>query len=119
MLLLNNVFSNLRLTYSCGRDWIECEELLIRSNQLHCKGERVMSDQRNPDKHSPFESQREDHENRDPITGTPGAHPVGAGIGAIGGAAAGAAIGTAAGPLGTVVGAAIGGVAGGLVGKGV
>ncbi len=58
--------------------------------------------------------------NRDPITGTPGAHPVGTGIGAIlGGAAAGAATGTVAGPVGTVIGAAIGAVAGGLAGKGV
>jgi hypothetical protein len=58
--------------------------------------------------------------NRDPLTGTPGAHPVGTGIGAIaGGAAAGAATGTVAGPVGTVVGAAIGAVVGGLAGKGV
>jgi hypothetical protein len=57
-------------------------------------------------------------ENRDPITGEPGAHPVGAGVGAaIGGAAAGAAAGMAAGPIGTVAGAVIGGVAGGLAGK--
>ena len=57
-------------------------------------------------------------ENRDPITGEPGAHPVGAGVGAaVGGAAAGAAAGMAAGPIGTVAGAVIGGVAGGLAGK--
>ena len=57
--------------------------------------------------------------NRDPITGAPGAHPLGTGIGAAaGGVAAGAAAGTlAAGPLGTVVGAAIGAIAGGLGGK--
>lgn len=57
--------------------------------------------------------------NRDPITGAPGAHPVGTGIGAAaGGIAAGAAAGTmAAGPIGTVVGAAIGAIAGGLTGK--
>jgi hypothetical protein len=61
---------------------------------------------------------QEDHENRDPITGTPGAHPVGTGIGAVaGGAAAGAASGIVAGPIGTVVGAAVGAVAGGLAGK--
>ena len=58
-------------------------------------------------------------ENRDPITGAPGAHPVGTGVGAAGGAAAGAAIGSVAGPAGTLVGGAIGAVAGGLVGKGV
>ena len=57
-------------------------------------------------------------ENRDPITGEFGAHPVGAGVGAaVGGAAAGAAAGLAAGPIGTVVGAIAGGVAGGLAGK--
>lgn len=58
--------------------------------------------------------------NRDPISGEPGAHPVGTGLGAIaGGAAAGAATGTVAGPVGTVVGAAVGAVVGGLAGKGV
>src|SRR3954470_10308185 len=57
-------------------------------------------------------------ENRDPITGEHGAHPVGAGVGAaVGGAAAGAAAGLAAGPVGTVAGAVVGGVAGGLAGK--
>ena len=56
--------------------------------------------------------------NRDPITGTPGSHPVGVGAGAAAGGAAGAALGSAAGPVGTVVGAAVGAVAGGLVGKG-
>ena len=59
--------------------------------------------------------------NRDPITGAPGAHPVGTGIGAaLGGAAAGAAAGTlAAGPVGTLVGSAAGAIVGGLAGKGV
>lgn len=58
--------------------------------------------------------------NRDPISGAPGAHPVGTGFGAvIGGAAAGAATGTVAGPAGTLVGAAVGAVLGGLAGKGV
>lgn len=57
--------------------------------------------------------------NRDPITGTPGAHPVGTGIGAAGGGAAGAAIGAAAGPIGAAVGLVAGAVAGGLAGKGV
>jgi hypothetical protein len=59
--------------------------------------------------------------NRDPITGAPGAHPVGTGIGAAaGGIAAGAAAGTlAAGPVGTLVGTAAGAIAGGLAGKGV
>ena len=58
--------------------------------------------------------------NRDPITGTPGAHPVGTGVGAaVGGAATGAAVGTVAGPVGTAVGAAVGAIAGGLAGKAV
>jgi hypothetical protein len=64
---------------------------------------------------------RQASSNRDPITGAPGAHPVGVGIGAAaGGIAAGAAAGTlAAGPIGTVVGAAVGAVVGGLGGKAV
>lgn len=62
----------------------------------------------------------EDAANRDPISGAPGAHPVGTGVGALlGGAAAGAAAGTVVGPVGTVVGAAVGAVVGGLAGKGV
>jgi hypothetical protein len=63
-------------------------------------------------------SVREKDLNADPITGEPGAHPVGAGLGAAAaGAAAGAAGGAVAGPVGAVVGAVIGGVAGGLAGK--
>jgi hypothetical protein len=65
--------------------------------------------------------------NPDPITKSPGAHPVGTGIGAaaggvtgIGGAvAAGAVMGSAGGPVGTAVGAVVGAVAGGLIGKGI
>lgn len=57
--------------------------------------------------------------NRDPLTGTPGAHPVGVGVGAAGGAAAGAAIGSMGGPMGAAVGATVGAVAGGLAGKSV
>lgn len=57
--------------------------------------------------------------NRDPISGAPGAHPVGTGIGATGGAAAGAVIGAVAGPIGAAVGLVAGAVAGGLAGKGV
>ncbi len=57
--------------------------------------------------------------NRDPITGAPGALPVGVGLGSAGGAALGAALGSTAGPAGTAVGAAIGGVVGGLTGKGI
>ena len=53
----------------------------------------------------------------DPITGEPGAHPVGVGVGALGAGAAGAAIGAIGGPIGMLIGAAIGAVAGGLAGK--
>lgn len=58
--------------------------------------------------------------NRDPITGEPGAHPIGVGTGGAGGGMAGAAIGgLVAGPIGAAVGAVAGVVAGGLAGKGV
>lgn len=57
--------------------------------------------------------------NRDPISGAPGAHPVGTGVGAAAGGATGAAVGSVAGPVGTLVGAAVGAIAGGLAGKGV
>jgi hypothetical protein len=56
--------------------------------------------------------------NEDPLTGAPGAHPVGVAMGAAGGAAAGAAVGAVGGPVGAAVGAAVGGLAGGLAGKG-
>jgi len=60
--------------------------------------------------------------NRDPLSGAPGAHPVGTGVGTAAGTLAGAAIGAMAGPAGAAAGAAIGGavvggVAGGLAGK--
>ncbi len=59
-------------------------------------------------------------ENRDPVTGEQGSHPVGAGLGAAGGGAAGVAIGAAVGgPVGAVVGAVVGGVVGAYGGKGV
>lgn len=58
--------------------------------------------------------------NRDPITGTTGAHPVGTGVGAVlGGALAGAVTGSTAGPAGTIVGTALGAIVGGLAGKSV
>jgi hypothetical protein len=58
--------------------------------------------------------------NPDPITGEPGAHPVGAGLGAaVGGAATGLAAGAVAGPIGAGVGAVAGGIIGGLAGKGI
>lgn len=56
--------------------------------------------------------------NLDPLSGTPGAHPLGTGAGAAGGAAAGAAIGTmVGGPVGLAAGGVIGAVVGGLAGK--
>lgn len=54
--------------------------------------------------------------NRDPITGSPGSHPVGTGVGSLGGAAIGAMAGIVAGPIGMLVlgtaGALVGGAAG-------
>ncbi len=52
----------------------------------------------------------------DPITGEPGAHPVGVGVGALSAGAAGAAIGAVGGPIGMLIGATIGAIAGGLAG---
>ena len=59
--------------------------------------------------------------NPDPITDSPGSHPIETGVGAvIGGAASGLAAGAVGGPVGAVIGAIAGGaVAGGLAGKGV
>jgi len=58
-------------------------------------------------------------DNLDPISGTPGAHPLGTGIGATGGGLAGAAVGAVGGPIGAGIGLAVGAVAGGLAGKAV
>jgi uncharacterized membrane protein len=59
----------------------------------------------------------EPRENRDPITGKRGAHPLGTGLGTTGGAVAGAAIGAAiGGPVGGVAGTVVGGVIGAYVG---
>lgn len=56
--------------------------------------------------------------NRDPLTGTPGAHPLGTGAGAASGAVAGGVAGLAVGgPVGGLIGVAVGAVAGGLAGK--
>jgi phage tail tape-measure protein len=80
-----------------------------------------MNDYKNmPNNSATREHDEARRENRDPISGTPGAHPVGTGLGGASGAVAGAVAGTAVGgPVGTVVGAVVGAVAGGLVGKGV
>jgi hypothetical protein len=71
--------------------------------------------------HDPMDKRNHDpvdaDANRDPITGEPGAHPVGTGIGAASAGAVGAAVGAVGGPVGSVIGAAIGSVVGGLVGK--
>jgi uncharacterized protein (TIGR02284 family) len=61
--------------------------------------------------------ERDPDPNTDPLTGEPGAHPVGVGAGAATGAAAGAAVGSLGGPIGSAIGVTLGGVAGGLVGK--
>jgi len=56
--------------------------------------------------------------NPDPISGEPGAHPIGAGLGAaVVGGATGTAAGAAFGPVGAIAGAVIGGIAGGYAGK--
>ena len=83
------------------------------------------------DKTNQGQKRKATDENRDPISGEKGAHPVGVGVGtAVGGGvaggalgaagaamAAGTAMGAAAGPIGAVVGAVAGGIAGGLAGK--
>jgi hypothetical protein len=58
-------------------------------------------------------------ENRDPITGEPGSHPLGTGLGTAGGFAAGAAVGAVGGPIGMVVGGVVGGIAGAAAGHAV
>lgn len=58
--------------------------------------------------------------NTDPLSGAPGAHPIGTAAGAAGGAAAGAAAGgMLGGPVGLAVGGVVGAVAGGLAGSSV
>lgn len=70
-----------------------------------------------------IDRERAELRNEDPITGSPGSHPVGVGVGAAAAGAAGAAIGSVIPGAGTViggaVGAVVGAVAGGLAGKGV
>ncbi len=55
--------------------------------------------------------------NRDPLSGEPGAHPVGTGIGAAAAGVIGTAVGAIGGPIGAVAGAAVGSFIGGLIGK--
>jgi hypothetical protein len=87
-----------------------------------------MTEKTNPANPNDREVVKDRDANPDPITGAPGAHPVGVGVGAAAGglaaglgtaAAVGAIAGSAVGPVGTAVGAAIGAVVGGLAGKAV
>lgn len=66
-----------------------------------------------------YENNPEKDENRDPITGEPGSHPLGTGVGTAGGALTGAAIGAVGGPIGALVGGVIGGIAGAAAGHAV
>ena len=79
-------------------------------------------ERRENDALSPDPRKGDPDRNPDPITGAPGAHPIGTGVGAAGGGAAGAAIGAAvsgpAFPVGAAIGAVVGAIAGGLAGKG-
>jgi hypothetical protein len=70
--------------------------------------------------HPDYDPQHDADANPDPVTGQPGARPLGTGVGAAGagmiGTAAGVIVG---GPVGGAVGAVVGSVAGGLLGKSV
>ncbi len=65
-----------------------------------------------------MKTEAERDRNEDPLTGEPGAHPVGVGLGTASGATAGAALGAIGGPVGAALGAVAGGVIGGYIGKG-
>ncbi|HTA64310.1 MAG TPA: hypothetical protein VK753_02290 [Xanthomonadaceae bacterium] len=54
--------------------------------------------------------------NRDPITGSPGSHPIGTGVGTIGGMVAGAVVGSVVGPVGSAVGGVVGAMVGAAAG---
>ncbi|GAA5115448.1 hypothetical protein GCM10023212_00150 [Luteolibacter yonseiensis] len=58
------------------------------------------------------------NENRDPITGEPGSHPIGTGVGSLAGAATGAFLGALGGPVGMAIGGVVGAVAGAATGHG-
>ncbi len=62
-------------------------------------------------------SRNDDELHRDPLTGTPGSHPVGTGVGSAGGALAGAAFGAMGGPAGALVGMVAGAIVGGMRGN--
>jgi hypothetical protein len=77
------------------------------NNHLNYSDETDQIDEINPEDRNP-----------DPITGQPGAHPLGTGVGAAGVGTVATVIGaTVGGPVGAVVGAVVGSVAGGLAGK--
>ena len=90
---------------------------------MHCLNAAFFAHMTPADEPNPTETSAPAHHTTDesahpdPITGEPGAHPLGVGIGAIGAGIAGATIGLVAGPIGAAIGAAIGAVAGGLAGK--
>lgn len=105
--LLDKAHGSVRTALADDSSSVHHKEHAMKEDKPVAKGERGSAGQRGS-------------ANRDPITGAPGAHPVGVGVGAAaGGMAAGAAAGTALGPLGTAVGAAVGAVVGGLAGKSV
>jgi uncharacterized protein YcfJ len=58
-------------------------------------------------------------ENRDPISGEPGCHPLGTGVGSVTGAATGAVLGAPGGPIGMAVGGVVGAIAGASTGHGI
>lgn len=55
-------------------------------------------------------------QNRDPVTGEPGSHPLGTAVGSLTGAATGAIAGVAGGAIRMAVGGVIGAIAGAAVG---
>lgn len=84
----------------------------MNSNQDRELNKHIDNEQeRELDKHAGTDA------NRDPISGEPGAHPVGTGIGAATAGAIGTMIGAAGGPAGAAIGAVVGSVVGGLIGK--
>jgi hypothetical protein len=86
-------------------------------NHLNYSDKTEQIDEINPTE--PIELVEPEDTNPDPITGQPGAHPLGTGVGAAGVGSVATVVGAAVGgPVGAVVGAVVGSVAGGLVGKG-
>jgi len=81
------------------------------------KGSKIHMKENDIDRTNKTRTTDKNPANRDPITGAPGAHPVGAGVGAAAGGATGAAIGAIGGPVGAAIGLVAGGIVGGLAGK--